>query len=193
MRDSQNYPFGDKNGPKPIFGLQMGPIKVPRPVPGSIFHETDTRNLKKGVPGRFGTKFRDFGVGGSGAHFPRIWEFMPDPFFCVVPPLRRTRPAQMDPGGRPRLLPGPGAWALGWVNYSIHGPPTPQPQIPDFGAQRPRDPKHQIPRVRFMKNRPGDRSGDLNRTDLWPYVGLAHVCYSYPSERALRPGGEGGD
>ena len=92
MRDSQNYPF---YGPKPIFGLQMGPIKVPRPVPGSIFHETDTRNLKKGVPGRSGAKFPDFGVGGSGAHFPRIWHCMPDPFFPVVPPLRRNRPAHI--------------------------------------------------------------------------------------------------
>ena len=79
--------------PKTHFGLQMGPIKVPRPVPGSIFHETDTRNLKKGVPGRFGTKFRDFGVGGSGAHFPRIWECMPDPFFSCCSPTtsKQTR------------------------------------------------------------------------------------------------------
>ena len=35
----------------------------------------------------------------------------------------------------------------------------PQPQIPDFGPLRSRDPQNQILCVRFMKNRPGDRSG----------------------------------
>ena len=53
----------------------IGPIRVPRPVPGLIFHETDTRNLMFGVPGTLGAKFGDLGVGGSGAHvcynFPR--------------------------------------------------------------------------------------------------------------------------
>ena len=39
-----------------------------------------------------------------------------------------------------------------------------------------------------MKNRPGARSGDLNRADLRPYVALAHVCCSYPS---LGPTGGG--
>ena len=45
------------------------------------------------------------------------------------------------------------------------GPPPPQLKIPQFGSQRPRDPQNRIPRVRFMKIRPGGRSGDLNRTD----------------------------
>ena len=31
-----------------------------------------------------------------------------------------------------------------------------------------------------MKIRPGARSGDLNRTDLQPYLRLAHVCSSLP-------------
>ena len=70
--------------------------------------------------------------------------------------------------------------AYSWVSYSIHGPPAPQLKIPLFGSQRPRDPKNRIPRVRFMKIRPGGRSGDLNRTDLRPYLGLAHVCSSLP-------------
>ena len=48
------------------------------------------------------------------------------------------------------------------------GPPPPQLKIPQFGSQRPRDPKHRIPRVRFMKIRPGGRSGDLNRADFEP-------------------------
>ena len=61
------------------------------------------------------------------------------------------------------------------------GPPPPKLKIPQFGSQRPRDPKNRIPRVRFMKIRPGGRSGDLNRTDLRPYLGLAHVCSSLPS------------
>ena len=57
-----------------------------------------------------------------------------------------------------------------WVNYSIHGPPTPQLKIPQFGSQRPRDPKNLIPRVRFMKIRPArlgpgswGRRGHTNR------------------------------
>ena len=49
---------------------------------------------------------------------------------------------------------------------------TPQLKIPQFGSQRPRDPKHRIPRVRFMKIRPGGRSGDLNRTDFEPEMGF---------------------
>ena len=65
------------------------------------------------------------------------------------------------------------------------GARPPDPQIPKVGSQRPRDPKNRIPRVRFMRNRPGDRSGDPNRTDLRPYVGLAHVCYNYT--RTLAP------
>ena len=47
---------------------QIGPIKVPRPVPGSIFHETDTRNLIVGVPGALGAKFGDLGVGVGGPY-----------------------------------------------------------------------------------------------------------------------------
>ena len=40
-----------------------------------------------------------------------------------------------------------------------------------------------------MKIRPGGRSGDLNRTDLRPYLGLAHVCSSLPSSWAgAKPG-----
>ena len=66
-----------------------------------------------------------------------------------------------------------------WVNYSIHGPP--QPKITQFCSPRPRDPQNRIPRVRFMKIRPGGRSGDLNRTDLRPHLGLANVCSSLPS------------
>ena len=78
------------------------------------------------------------------------------------------------------LLPGSFYSAEDWVNYSIHGPPNPKCRI--LGSEWPRDPNSQILRVRFMKNRPGDRSGDLNRTDLRPYVGLAHVCSSLPRE-----------
>ena len=44
---------------------QIGPIKVPRPVPGSIFHETDTRNLIFG-PRTLGGKIRDLGLGEGG-------------------------------------------------------------------------------------------------------------------------------
>ena len=47
---------------------QIAPIKVPRPVPGSIVHETDTRSLIFGVPGTLGAKIQDLGLGGWGAH-----------------------------------------------------------------------------------------------------------------------------
>ena len=78
--------------------------------------------------------------------------------------------------------------ALIWVNYSIHGPP--QLKFPQFGSQPPRGPKHRIPRVRFMKIRPGGRSGDLNRTDLRPYLGLAHLCSSLPRKEVREGWGE---
>ena len=45
---------------------QIGPIRVPRPVPGSILHETDTRNLIFWVPGTLGVKIRDLGLGWVG-------------------------------------------------------------------------------------------------------------------------------
>ena len=63
------------------------------------------------------------------------------------------------------------------------GPPPPQPKIPEFGPGRPRDPKNRVPRVFFMKIRPGGRSGDLNRTYFEPKRGLAHVCSSLPRKR----------
>ena len=47
--------------------LKIGPIKVPRPPPGSDFHETDTRNPSLGVPGRLGAKFGNFELGVCGA------------------------------------------------------------------------------------------------------------------------------
>ena len=59
----------------------------------------------------------------------------------------------------------------------------PDAKIPKFGLRRPRDPNNQIPRVRFTKIRPGGRSGDLNRTDLRPYLGLAQI-----GPRARAPG-----
>ena len=52
------------------------------------------------------------------------------------------------------------------------GPPPPKLKIPQFGPQSSRDPKNQIPRVFFMKIRPGGRSGDLNRTDFEPKMGF---------------------
>ena len=68
-----------------------------------------------------------------------------------------------------------------------------QPQIPEVGRQRPREPKHRIPRARFMKNRPGTRSGDINRTGLRPYMGVAPICAAIarcvaPSRRCLAAG-----
>ena len=89
--------------------------------------------------------------------------------------IRRSRPWGLQCGCSPG------------VTIAYMGPRPPDPQIPKFGSQRPRDPKNRIPRVRFMKNRPGARSGDLNRTDLRPYVGLAHICYSYPSRSSWCP------
>ena len=61
-----------ENGGQTHLWPQIGPIKVPRPVPGSIFHETDTRNLILGVPGTLGAKIQDLGLGGGGP----IWEFL---------------------------------------------------------------------------------------------------------------------
>ena len=58
------------------------------------------------------------------------------------------------------------------------------PELPDLGPQRPRDPTNQIPRACFMKNRPGTMSGGLIRTDLWSNLGLAHVCSTFPRTAA---------
>ena len=56
-----------------------------------------------------------------------------------------------------------------WVNYSIHAPPPPpNSKFPNLAPNGPGTPKNRIPRVRFMKIRPGGRSGDLNRTDFEP-------------------------
>ena len=48
--------------------LKIGPIKVPRPPPGSDFHETDLRNKIFGVPGPLGAKWGNFELRGWGAH-----------------------------------------------------------------------------------------------------------------------------
>ena len=45
---------------------QIGPIRVHRPVPGLIFHETDTRNLIFLGPGAIGGQNHRFWVGGVG-------------------------------------------------------------------------------------------------------------------------------
>ena len=69
--------------------LKIGPIKVPRPPPGSDFHETDTRNLIFGVPGPLGAKLRNFAFGGWGAH---VCYSLPSMYALVTP------------------APGPGPW-----------------------------------------------------------------------------------
>ena len=139
--------------------LEIGPIKVPRPPPGRIFMKR-TRGI------------RFWGSRGSGEPNWGILSWG-GPVYARVYPEIWVNGVE---GGRGLEREGES-----WVNYSIHGPPTPQLKIPQFGSQSPRDPKNQIPRVRFMKIRPGGRSGDLNRTDLRPYLGLAHVCSSLPS------------
>ena len=95
-----------------------------------------------GVPGTLGAKFGGRGVG---AHV------------CYSYP-------SLGPGGPGGVAPK----VMSGVTIAYMGPPPPDPKIPKFGSQRPRDPKHRIPRVCFMKNRPGARSGDLNQTDVRP-------------------------
>ena len=46
--------------------FKIGPIKVPRPPPGSNFPETDTRNPMFGVPGQWAAKLGNFELGGGG-------------------------------------------------------------------------------------------------------------------------------
>ena len=52
---------------------QIAPIKVPRPVPGPIFHETDTRNLIFGVTGTLEAQILDFGLGGEGPMYAIVY------------------------------------------------------------------------------------------------------------------------
>ena len=52
---------------------QIGPIKVPRPPPGSDFHETDTRNPIFGVPGPLGAKLGNFELGGGGPMYAIVY------------------------------------------------------------------------------------------------------------------------
>ena len=77
-------------------------------------------------------------------------------------------------------VPGPGARA----------PHPPNSKFPNLAPNGPGTPKNRIPRVRFMKIRAGGRSGDLNRTDLRPYLGLAQIGPRAPGSgpRALGPG-----
>ena len=45
--------------------------------------------------------------------------------------------------------------------------------------------------VRFTKDGPGARSGDRNRTDVQPFLGLANVCSSFLScmpRKDMNPG-----
>ena len=56
----------------------------------------------------------------------------------------------------------------GLSKLSIHGPSPPTPNPGVWLPMAPGPQKNQIPHFRFMKKRPGDRSGDLNRSDLWP-------------------------
>ena len=53
--------------------LNIGPIKVPRPPPGSDFHETDTRNPIFGVPGPLGAKLGNFELGGGGPMYAIVY------------------------------------------------------------------------------------------------------------------------
>ena len=73
----------------------------------------------------------------------------------------------------------------------VHGPPTPQLKIPQFGSQRPRDPKNRIPRVRFMKIRPGGGRGTLIGPVLshkWAWPMYALVYPARPGPGAAGPG-----
>ena len=90
-----------------------------------------------GVPGPLGAKLGNFELGGGG------------PMYAIVYPGfgPRTRAP-----GRPKAGPG-------WVNYSIHGPPTPPTQNSQIWPPTAPGPKNLIPRVRFVKILPGGRSG----------------------------------
>ena len=53
--------------------LKIGPIKVPRPPPGSNYHETGPRNPIFGVPGPFGAKWGNFDLGGGGPMYAIVY------------------------------------------------------------------------------------------------------------------------
>ena len=76
-----------------------------------------------------------------------------------------------------------------WVNYSIHGPPTPPTPNPEIWPRTALGPisanrghrGESIPPIHIQKC--------CNRTDFEPKNGLAHVCSSLPSTIPQPPGG----
>ena len=119
-----------------------------------------------------GAKLGDFEWGGGG------------PMYAIVYPA-------WGPSPGPRALgpgPSPRPRAPGWVNYSIHGaptPPTPNPRIWPRTALGPISANRghrgeSIPPIHIQKC--------CNRTDLWQKNGLAHVCSSLPRPRGSYPG-----
>ena len=91
---------------------------------------------------------------------------------------RRAGPRAGGPGSGPPG-PGPGAWV--WVNYSIHGPPTPPTQKFNFWPRRAPGPTQNSGAHRGEPIPPIPVEIRCNRTGFWPKTGLAHVCSSLPS------------